>query len=335
MPYCHPWVTAQHGPRCPVRPAAAEHAPKAAHPDPRRPPAAAPLPSPSSQLGTPAARGHRWPGDNFPGPGKQRGNLHLHLHFLIVPAGFLGPRLVLVSMAGSVRTPRTEGPRWSCHSLPSKAAGGAGWGHRGRGHRHHAPLAPGRPRGDPRAREEGGWHTGHRRFGDTPPAGLLDGGTKAQPPSPRGGSHHTPSGSRARAGPRRSPVPLSCYFQPAFHPAGVGCFPRPTSPCHFGTVLPTRLPAPARRAHPALRWPPGSGRAATNTTEALDNPVPKPPMPAQCHRAATRLRQRPSARRPRWQRRCRPNRVAREGPVTASHTCEGPHVTISRVFFLL
>lgn len=115
---------------------------------------------PSPTAGTPVAWGHRWPGDNFPGSGKQHRNLHLYLHFLIAPAGFLGQRLALVSMAGFVQTPRTEGgtkgPQWTCHSPASKAAGEAGRGHCGREHCSPSPhpstrvdvgSLPGRGRG--------------------------------------------------------------------------------------------------------------------------------------------------------------------------------------------
>lgn len=121
----------------------AQGTPKAAHPGSCCLPDPALTPSPSPELGTPVAWGHRRPRDNFPGPGKRRRNLHLYLHFLIAPAGFLGQRQALVSMAGFVRTPRTEGgtkgPQWTCHSPASKAAGGAGRGHRSRGHRSLPP----------------------------------------------------------------------------------------------------------------------------------------------------------------------------------------------------
>lgn len=50
------------------------------------------------------------PGDNFPSLGKARqGFAFPYLHFLIAPAGFLGQRPAPVSMAGFVRTWRTEG----------------------------------------------------------------------------------------------------------------------------------------------------------------------------------------------------------------------------------
>lgn len=87
--------------------------------------------------GDSVACGHRWPRGNFPSPGRRGRNLHSYLHFLIAPAGFLGLRLALVSMAGFVQTWRTEGgtkrPQWTCHSPASKAAGGAGRGRCGRG----------------------------------------------------------------------------------------------------------------------------------------------------------------------------------------------------------
>lgn len=133
--------------------------PKAAHPSSCCMPGPAPMPSPSPQLGTPVARGHQWRRDNFLRPGRRHRNLHLYLHFLIAPAGFLGQRLPLVSMAGFVRTPRTEGgtkgPQWTCHSPASKAAGGAGQGHRGQGHRSlPPPPAPGWTQGALQAGEE-------------------------------------------------------------------------------------------------------------------------------------------------------------------------------------
>lgn len=89
-------------------------------------------------------------------------DLHSCLHFLMAPAGFLGQRPAPVSMAGFVRTPRTErrtkGPQWTCHSHTSKAGGGAGWG-------TAAPVppapAPGWTRGDPWAAALGG----HQGFG--------------------------------------------------------------------------------------------------------------------------------------------------------------------------
>lgn len=126
-------------------------------------PALTPSPCPQmGTLGTSVAWGHRWPRDNFLSPGKRGRNLHSYLHFLIAPAGFLGQRLALVSMAGFVQTWRTEGgtkrPQWSCHSPASKAAGGAG-----RGQCSLSSPAP----GDPRARGRG-WLVadvpGHPRF---------------------------------------------------------------------------------------------------------------------------------------------------------------------------
>lgn len=149
----------------------------------------------------PCSWGHQWPRDNFPGPGRRQRNLHLYLHFLIAPAGFLGQRLALVSMAGFVWTPRTEGgtkgPQWTCHSLASKAAGGAGWdgGTTAGGTAAWPPPSaantgadagtpPGRGRGRPAADTRGTLVVlAQSSGGDTTPAGLLR-GARTRPSCP-------------------------------------------------------------------------------------------------------------------------------------------------------
>lgn len=216
--------------------------PKAAHPSSCCLPGPAPMPSPSPQLGTPVAQGHQWHRDNFLRPGRRHRNLHLYLHFLIAPAGFLGQRLPLVSMAGFVRTPRTEGgtkgPQWTCHSPASKAAGGAGQGHRGRGHRSLPPppstgadtgSPPGRGRGSKHSRDTDGFGTARAVVGTR----CWQCSSTEEPSL----NHHRPEvAATARPAevvqepdPDVPPVLASRYFQPAFHPAGVGFFPLPTS----------------------------------------------------------------------------------------------------------
>lgn len=340
----------------------AQGTPKAAHSGSCCLPTPAPMPFPSPRLGTPVVWGHRWPGDNFPGPGRQGRNLHLYLHFLIAPAGFLGQRLALVSMAGFVRTPRTEGgtkgPQWTCHSPTSKAAGGAGRGHRGRGHRgwgHRSlsPLAqptPGRTQGAPRAGEEAGgqptlagrWWFRHCRnsIGDTTPAGLLNGGAESQPPSPGGGSCPVPIEAAQEPDPDVPPGPLSRYFQPAFHPAGVGFFPLPTSLFHLGTVLPARLPAHARLAHrharsaPALT--PGDQQASQNHDQGLGKPGPQTaaasPVPPSRSKAPANAPPHPGHGDGDA---AAPATPQERGPITASHTCEGLRVITSSIFLLV
>lgn len=257
-------------------------------------PGPAPMPSPSPQPGPPVAQGHRWPRDNFPGPGRQHRNLHLYLHFLIAPAGFLGQRLALVSMAGFVWARRTKGgtkgPQWTCHSPASKAAGVVGQGHRGWGHRSLPPPAPtalGRMRGAPQAGEEAGLtptrHWWFRHCGSSSGDASLN--------------HHHPEVAAAEVvqepAPDVPPVLASRYFQPAFHPAEVGFFPLPTSLFHLGTVLPARVPALAHLTHhcthPAPALTPGNQETDKTGAKTWENLVPEPLLQAQCHRAEGKL----------------------------------------------
>lgn len=301
----------------------AQGTPKAAHPGSCCLPGPALTPSPSPQLGTPVARGHRRPRDNFPGPGRRRRNLHLYLHFLIAPAGFLGQRQALVSMAGFVRTPRTEGgtkgPQWTCHSPASKAAGGAGRGHRSRGHRSlppppPAPPTPGRTQGAPQAGEEAGRQptlSGHWWFwhcwssgGDTMPVGLLDGGAESQPPSPGGGSRPVPVGSGARARPRCSPCSRFPLFSAGFLSSWGGFLSPSNFPIPFRDCLAGKAPCPG-----SPRTPPCPLGSCADPREPADQPKPGP-RPGKswslnrcCKPSATQQRrgsgQHPSAPRPR------------------------------------
>lgn len=207
----------------------------------------------------------------------------MYLHFLIAPAGFLGQRLPLVSMAGFVRTPRTEGgtkgPQWTCHSPASKAPGGAGQGHRARGHRslylHQHRVDVGSPRG--RAR---GWLVAdahgtpmvralpEQRWAAPWALGQLDGG-----PSAGGGSHPTPIGSGARARPRCSLCSHFPLFSASFPPTSGGFL----SPSHF--------PTPFRHCCAC----PAPDRAAKTRVEAWEQAAPEALLQAQCHRAEVRL----------------------------------------------
>lgn len=126
-------------------------------------------------------------------------------------------------MAGFVQTWRSEGgtkrPQWSCHSPASKAAGGAGRGHRGRGSAARSPRLPQHPRG----RAEGGWwplrwDSRGSSAGDMPAVRLEEWSHNRC--RPEAAAAPRPSEVVQELDPDVPPVLISCYFQPAFHPAG-------------------------------------------------------------------------------------------------------------------
>lgn len=108
---------------------------------------------------------------------------------------------------------------------------------------------------------------------------LPDGGAEPQSCSPEAAAAPRPSEVVQELDPDVPPVLISCYFQPAFHPAGWVAF-------SFQPPTPFRDRLARCCAHPAPVLAPGTGRRAKMDWE---KPVPTPLLQAQCHGAEVRL----------------------------------------------